>query len=153
MEVVFSRRAFDSLCLEVKDKKNVETGGFFLGEFKNGVCYVFENIFPGPNAIHQKIYYEYDEQYVNYEINKLRKLYYENIDIVGVWHRHMSSKNYFSEMDHDMNDKLVKAFNKDIISAIVNVNKGLGITIYYTEQNYSDMQIKYSVEETLSINN
>ena len=44
MKVVFSTRAFAAILAETTEKIKTETGGLFLGKYKDGIWYVVEAI-------------------------------------------------------------------------------------------------------------
>jgi len=128
--VVFSDRAFTSLLVETLEKIKTETGGVFLGYKKGDIWYVVESVDPGPNSTFQPSYFEYDQDYVNHLINKISRIYKEPLDLLGLWHRHPGSMDFFSSTDDGTNTKYAELDSNGAISALVNIDPDFRITMY-----------------------
>jgi len=133
--VVFSNRAFAALLAETKENITTETGGVFLGIKGDDVWYVIEAIDPGPKSIFQTAYFEYDGDYVRHLANKLNRLYGEQLDVLGLWHRHPGSMDTFSTTDNGTNAEFAGLNDGITISAIVNVDPDFRLTLYTAEIN------------------
>jgi len=129
-QVIFSERAYVALMTETLGKINTETGGIFLGHFENDTWYIIEAIDPGPKSIFSPAYFEYDQAYINHLINKINLLYKKPLRIVGLWHRHPGSMDYFSSTDDDTHAKFAVINPYGVISALVNIDPDFRITVY-----------------------
>lgn len=147
MKVVFSDRAMTSLLVETKEKITTETGGVFLGEFKDDVCYVVEAVDPGPNSIFTPTYFEYDVDYINHLINKLSRIYKKQLDLVGLWHRHPGSLDRFSNTDDGTNAKYAELSKNGAISALVNIDPEFRLTVYHVTVPLKYTKVEYSVAD------
>lgn len=143
--VVFSDRAMTSLLVEIYEKINTETGGVFLGYRKGDVWYVIEAIDPGPKSTFQVSYFEYDQDYINHLINKVSRLYKEQLDLIGLWHRHPGSFDSFSSTDDGTNKQYALLHEDGAISALVNIDPTFRLTVYEVKQPVKYRKISYTV--------
>ena len=133
--VVFSQRAFNSIVTETIHKHPVETGGILIGYvLDNGVRIVGENIPPGQNSQHKWGYFEYDEVFVNYLSNVVARQYKGNLQVLGLWHRHPGSLDTFSTTDDETNLLFAQGQSYGSISALVNCDSKMRITMYHVDQ-------------------
>lgn len=148
MEVVFSERAFASVMVETAEKAGMETGGLFLGKIVDGVWYIIEAIDPGPDSIFQVAYFEYDQKYTQHLINKIANLYESKLELIGLWHRHPGSMDYFSSTDDGTNEKYASMRVEGAVSGLVNIDPEFRFTMYHVEypHRYSKIQIQISDE-------
>lgn len=146
MQVVFSNRAFTALLAETLCKIQTETGGVFLGKYQDETWYIVESIDPGPNSIFQIDYFEYDQPYIQHLINKKRLLYSEQLDLLGLWHRHPGTFDRFSRTDDGTNAIFAARKDYGAISFLVNLEPEFRITLYHVAQpcRYSRIE-KYKV--------
>lgn len=145
MKVVFSNRAFISLLVETKEKITTETGGVFLGFYRDGVWYVVESIDPGPNSIFKPAYFEYDTPYINHLINKVSRIYNTQLELIGLWHRHPGSLDSFSSTDDGTNTEYAKIMGIGAISALVNIDPEFRLTVYHVSLPLKYQRIEYEV--------
>lgn len=131
MQAIFSDRAMTSLLVETKEKVTTETGGVFLGTFRNGIWYIVECIDPGPHSIFEPAYFEYDLEYINHLINKVSRIYEKQLDLIGLWHRHPGSLDTFSSTDNITNGKYAKLSKNGAISGLVNIDPEFRFTLYH----------------------
>jgi len=129
-QVIFSERAYVALMTETLGKINTETGGIFLGHFENDTWYIIETIDPGPKSVFYPAYFEYDQAYINHLINKINLLYKNPLRLIGLWHRHPGSMDYFSSTDDDTHAKFAVINPYGVISALVNIDPEFRITFY-----------------------
>ncbi len=148
MEVVFSKRAMTALLVETREKITTETGGVFLGKYESGVWYIVETIDPGPNSIFQPAYFEYDQDYINHLINKVSRLYENQLDLVGLWHRHPGSLDTFSMTDDGTNKQYAQLAEYGAISGLVNIDPEFRLTLYHVSLPLKYEKITYSVDDT-----
>lgn len=148
MEVVFSKRAMTALLVETREKITTETGGVFLGAFDSGVWYIMETIDPGPNSIFKPAYFEYDQDYINHLINKVSRLYKNQLDLIGLWHRHPGSLDTFSLTDDGTNTQYAKLADYGAISGLVNIDPEFRLTLYHVSFPLKYERIAYSVDDT-----
>lgn len=131
--VIFSQRAFNSIITEVIDKHPIETGGILIGYIlDNGAWIVVENIPPGyRNTVHQQSYFEYDTDFVNYLSNVVALQYKGNLQVLGLWHRHPGSMDVFSTTDDGTNIKFARDRQCGAISALINCDPKMRMTMYH----------------------
>lgn len=130
--VIFTQRAFNAIVTETIDKHPIETGGIFIGYvLDNGAWIVVETISPGYKTIHQRAYFEYDAEYVNYLSNVVAKQYKGNLQVLGLWHRHPGSMDVFSTTDDETNLIFAKGKPCGSISALVNCDPKMRLTMYH----------------------
>ena len=128
--VIISDRAYITVLMETHLKITTETGGVFLGHRKESTWYVIEAIDPGPNSIFTPSTFEYDRGYVNHLINKVKSIYVEPLDLIGLWHRHPGSFDGFSQTDDTTNAEFAKQDPSGAISALVNIDPKFRLTMY-----------------------
>ena len=147
--VVFTKRAFNAIVTETIDKNPVETGGIFIGYLlNNGIAIVVETIPPGIRTINQRAYFEYDADFVNYLSNVIAKQYVGNLHVLGLWHRHPGSMDTFSITDNGTNIKFaVNNGNYGAISALVNCDPKLRLTMYHVNPDCTYTPIEWSVDD------
>ena len=149
MRVIFSDRAYLAILAETSEKIATETGGIFLGCFENGIFYVVEAIDPGPKAIFQVAYFEYDQQYTQHLINKTARLYNHELSLVGLWHRHPGSFDRFSPTDDGTNRQYAKMSEYGAVSALINIDPDFRITTYHVANPLKYLKISHEVGDSL----
>lgn len=149
MKVVFSNRAYASILAETTEKIKTETGGLFLGTVEDDVWYVIEAIDPGPKSIFEVAYFEYDQQYTQHLINKIANLYNHKLALIGLWHRHPGSMDFFSSTDDGTNSKYAALNDKGAISALVNIDPKFRLTVYQVDKPCRYSRIEYDVGDHL----
>lgn len=147
MEVVFSKRAMTALLVETREKITTETGGVFLGKHDSGVWYIVETIDPGPLSIFKPAYFEYDQNYINHLINKISRLYREQLDLIGLWHRHPGSMDCFSSTDDGTNTQFANLSEYGAISGLVNIDPEFRLTMYHVGVPLKYEKIQYSIDD------
>jgi len=142
--VIFSERAYTALLTETLSEIKTETGGIFLGQHDNDVWYIIESIDPGPNSVFSSAYFEYNEAYVNHLANKIFKLYKNPLKIMGLWHRHPGSMDFFSSTDNRTHVKYANINTFGVISALVNIDPSFRLSIYSISSNKGRLLISKS---------
>lgn len=128
--VVFSNKAWNAIVNETFRKDPVETGGILLGHIlSNGYWIVMEVIPPGLKAIHQRAYFEYDTEFVNYMANSVSRQYKMELSVLGLWHRHPGSMDVFSGTDDGTNATFAQMNQYGAISGLVNIDPKLRFTL------------------------
>lgn len=145
-KVIISQRAYLSMLAEVYERVETETGGIFLGHRDGDTWYVLESIEPGPKSIFTPTYFEYDDAYVTYRANKVRRLYKYSVDLLGLWHRHPSLMKTFSSTD-DGTNKTYSDMLGGAISGIVTLGNGFDITMYYVPCDVRYERIEWVVDD------
>lgn len=147
--VIFSQRAFNSIVTEVIDKHPIETGGILIGYvLDNGAWVVVENIPPGyQKTIHRHSYFEYDTEFVNYLSNVIALQYKGNLQVLGLWHRHPGSMDVFSNTDDGTNLKFARDRQCGAISALVNCDPKMRITMYHVSPTGEYESIDWYVDD------
>ena len=130
--IVFSDRAYNAIIDETFRKHPLETGGILLGHvLDNGAWIVMEVTPPGPNAVHQTAFFEYEEKFVNYIANSVASKYEIPLSMLGLWHRHPGSYDKFSSVDDGTNLKFAKLSKVGAISGLVNVDPEFRFQIWH----------------------
>ena len=130
--IVFSDRAYNAIIDETFRKHPLETGGILLGHvLDNGIWIVMEVTPPGPNAVHQTAFFEYDEKFVNYLANSVASKYEISLSVLGLWHRHPGSYDKFSSVDDGSNLKFAKLYKVGAISGLVNIDPEFRFQIWH----------------------
>lgn len=128
--IVFSDKAYNAIIDETFTKDPVETGGILLGHIlDNGMWIVMEVLPPGLHSIHEYAYFEYDEGFVNYLANSVASKYEQRLSLLGIWHRHPESMDYFSSTDDGTNAKFASINPCGAISGLVNVDPKFRLTM------------------------
>ena len=131
MQAVFSNRAYNTVVSEATARVNSETGGVFLGYYENETWYVIEAIEPGPKAVFQEAYFEYDQRYVERKINKVAQKYQAELTLIGIWHKHLGSFNEFTTTDDTTNFEFAKLSDNGAISVLVNIDPYFRMTPFH----------------------
>jgi len=145
MQVIFSNRAYASIISEIHERPNLETGGIFLGCHKIKVWYVLESIDPGPNAVFDTNFFEYDREYTEHLINRTASIYQDEMSLIGLWHKHPDFCNTFSSVDDETNIKFAQMSSSGAISVIVNVDPAIRLSTFHVKLPLTYTKIKYMV--------
>lgn len=128
--IVFSNKAYNAIIDETFKKDPIETGGILLGHvLDNGTWIVMEVLPPGIHSTHEYAYFEYDEAFVNYLANSVASKYEQELSLLGLWHRHPGSMDYFSGTDDGTNVKFASLSPCGAISGLVNVDPKFRLTM------------------------
>lgn len=149
MNVIFSTRAYASVMAETTEKIKTETGGLFLGAYADDTWYIVEAIDPGPKAVFEVAYFEYDQAYTQHLIRKIANLYETELHLIGLWHRHPGSFDIFSSTDDGTNAKYAQLNSPGAISALVNIDPNFRITMYHVNRPCKYTKIDYEVGDDL----
>lgn len=134
--VIISDKAYNAIIRESFAKHPVETGGIFLGYIlDNGLWVVMEMIPPGINGVFQTAYFEYDQDFVNYLGTSVANQYREPLQVLGLWHRHPGSMDYFSSTDDATNSDFASKNPYGVISGLVNIDPSFRLTMYHLDRN------------------
>ena len=151
--VVFSNKAYNAIIDEVQRKQPVETGGILLGQqviFEDKIVWVvIESIPPGYSSTHKEAYFEYDETFVNYLANSVSTKYKQKLNLLGLWHRHPGSMDFFSGTDDGTNEKFANLNPYGAISGLVNVDPKLRLTMYHVKFPHEYQRIEHEVGDDL----
>lgn len=130
--VVFTDKAYNAIIRESFAKHPVETGGILLGYVTDeGIWIVMEMVPPGINAIFEPAYFEYDTDFVNYLGASLAYQYAKPLQVLGLWHRHPGSMDYFSSTDDTTNRQFASKTPFGTISGLVNIDPRFRMTLYH----------------------
>lgn len=145
--VVFSERAWNAIVSETLDKNPLETGGIFLGYvLEGGVWIVVETVPPGWKTVNTVVDFEYDTTFVNYLANVIYKQYDKRLRVLGLWHRHPGSMDYFSSTDDVTNKKFASHMPVGSISGLVNMDPKLRMTMYHVSPDGKYERMNYAVD-------
>lgn len=130
--IVFSNKAYNAIIRESFDKDPVETGGILLGHIlNNGMWIVMEVLPPGINSIFEYAYFEYDDEFVNYLAQSVANQYKVPLELLGLWHRHPGSMDFFSTTDDQTNLTFAALNSFGVISGLVNLDPKFRLTMYH----------------------
>lgn len=128
--IVFSNKAYNAIIDETFKKDPIETGGILLGHvLDNGTWIVIEVLPPGIYSTHEYAYFEYDDRFVNYLANSVASKYEQELSLLGLWHRHPGSMDFFSGTDDGTNAKFASLSPCGAISGLVNVDPKFRLTM------------------------
>ena len=132
--IVFSNKAYNAIIRESFDKDPVETGGILLGHvLNNGVWIVMEVLPPGIDCIFERAYFEYDDAFVNYLAQSVANQYKTPLELLGLWHRHPGSMDFFSSTDDQTNATFASQTGAGVISGLVNIDPSFRLTMYHLD--------------------
>lgn len=132
--IIFSNKAYNELIRESFAKDPVETGGLLLGYVVDSTWVVMEAVPPGYcKSIHERAYFEYDQEFVNYMIPAVANRYKDPLQLLGLWHRHPGSMDYFSSTDDETNAAFAANSLKGTISGLVNIDPMFRLTMYHLD--------------------
>lgn len=137
-------RAYASVITEVMTNGQNETGGVFLGYIINRAWYIVESVDPGVDTVNQVAFFRWDADYVNHQAERLSKIYQKPLTILGFWHRHPGSMDYFSDQDESTIRSNLRGLREGLLSMLVNIDPKLRMTFYYCYDN-NIMPIRYDV--------
>ncbi len=129
-KLYFSTRAYSRLLLEVAENFHTETGGILLGLEQDGGTYVTDILDPGPGAVLEPAYFEYDYKYLTHLANKVALRYKRPIRLLGLWHRHPGSYDTFSSLDHRTNSTYAQICGGKAVSGLVNLDPHFRMTFF-----------------------
>ena len=130
--IVFSNKAYNAIIRESFDKDPVETGGILLGHvLDNGIWIVMEVLPPGIHSIFEPAYFEYDDAFVNYLAQSVANQYKNPLELLGLWHRHPGSMDFFSTTDDQTNATFANQNSYGVISGLVNIDPEFRLTMYH----------------------
>ncbi len=144
LHVVLSDRAYASILSEVMKNGDNETGGVLLGTIYKNIWYVVESVDPGLVTTNTQDFFRWDAEYVNHLLDKLCPIYRFMISIVGFWHRHPGSMDFFSSTDENTIRSNLKNSKYGLLSMLVNIDPKLRMTFYYCWQE-TLTRVKYDV--------
>lgn len=132
--IVFSNKAYNAIIRESFDKDPVETGGILLGHvLDNGMWIVMEVLPPGIHCIFETAYFEYDDAFVNYLAQSVANQYKIPLELLGLWHRHPGSMDFFSTTDNQTNAAFAAQNTYGVISGLVNIDPKFRLTMYHMD--------------------
>jgi len=148
-KIIFSKKAYLSLVLEVRGKISTETGGVLLGGISSDCFHVVETLDPGPKSIFQVAYFEYDTEYVNHLATKVSRQYINSLKTIGLWHRHPGSFDVFSGTDDSTNAQFAKLNQEGAVSLLVNIDPNFRLTCYHVTYPMKYERIPYEINDTI----
>lgn len=132
--VIISDKAYNAMIRESFAMHPMETGGILLGYIlDNGLWVVMEMIPPGIDCIFETAYFEYDQAFVNYLGTSVANQYKEPLQVLGLWHRHPGSMDYFSSTDDGTNSEFASRNPYGAISGLVNIDPSFRLTMYHLD--------------------
>jgi integrative and conjugative element protein (TIGR02256 family) len=98
-DVRYSKQVVQLISSQIEKFGVTETGGTLLGYVKEDVLYVDKASDPGPNAIHESIYFKADANYIDMFIDMEIANSNGRLRYIGEWHTHPQIKPYPSSKD------------------------------------------------------
>lgn len=136
-----SNRSLAAMVSGIERYPDTENGGLLLGRARNTEIDVIEAIEAGENATHKKGKVFCDIKSMEYITNTIRELYKDEVNIIGVWHKHNHNLNPpFSLDDNYCHKELCAYLKQDIISILFQKNK---------ESEYSMRVFRYRMSHQL----
>lgn len=142
IHVVLSSRAYASIISEVLSNNQNETGGVLIGNVYNRVWYIVDAIDPGMDTVNQTDFFRWDADYVNHLAQRNGALYRYPTTILGFWHCHPGSMDFFSGTDEKTIRNNLRESRIGLLSMLVNIDPELRMTFYYCNENQL-MQVRY----------
>lgn len=142
--VIFSEKAFASIISQTLSYSQNETGGVLIGYILGGIWYVLDVIDAGIKTENTPIHFTWDQNYVNHVVETQKVLYKYMPTIVGFYHRHPGSLDYFSLEDMDTMSEHLKNCRYGLLSGLVNIDPDFRITLYFAFGN-NLMSVNYDV--------
>lgn len=103
----------------IKKYPSEENGGLLLGLKRGTKIYIIEAIETGKEDLHNEGELLLNMVNMEYLANILNGLYKEDLEIIGIWHKHNHNLNPpFSIIDNLFHQKLCKSLKQDIISIL-----------------------------------
>ncbi len=150
--VVFSNKAYNAIIRESFDKDPVETGGILLGHIlDNGIWIVMEVLPPGIHCIFEHAYFEYDDAFVNYLAQSVANQYKIPLELLGLWHRHPGSMDFFSSTDDQTNSTFAAQNRYGVISGLVNIDPQFRLTMYHLNRGHQHVSGSRPAYEKVAI--
>ncbi len=149
--VIFSDRAYQDIKNETYDKDPVETGGLLLGYvLEGGHWVVVEVIPPGNNSTHRYAYLEYDESLAKRVVDQIAGKYEQKLGLLGLWHRHPGSMDFFSGTDDGTNINFAELNpSYGAISGLVNIDPEFRMTMYHVDSPLNYTKVKTCVGDDI----
>lgn len=122
--VILSNRAVAAMVSGIEKFPDTENGGILLGIRRKGEIAVVEAIEAGEAAIHERGKLVCNIKSMEYIANTVKWLYEEELEVIGIWHKH--NHDYipaFSTEDNLCHKKVCDSLKKDIISILFQKNK------------------------------
>lgn len=142
IHVVLSDRAYNAIISETLAYDRTETGGVLIGHIFRRVWYVMEVIPPGIFTTNSSTFFQLDTNFVNYLAGKIGEVYAHPPTILGFWHRHPGSMDFFSSQDEETLIENVRASKHGMLSMLVNIDPELRMTFYHANNNEL-MSVRY----------
>lgn len=131
VHAILSNRAYAAILSEVLRNGRNETGGVLIGNIYKRVWYIVDSIDPGLNTVNEQAYFTWETNYVNHLASYNGCLYKYPLTILGFWHRHPGSMDYFSSTDERTIRLHLKDFPHGLLSMLINIDPELRMTFYY----------------------
>ncbi|MEA2600678.1 MAG: hypothetical protein QOF89_1670 [Acidobacteriota bacterium] len=128
-----SDRAMAEIVTETVEHLHTETGGVLLGLKTSEAWYVVESLDPGPGAVLEHSFFEYNHEYLTHLANKVARRYHNKLRLLGLWHRHPGSFDSFSNTDDTTNLRYAEMLDGEAISGLINLDPDFRMTFYHVE--------------------
>lgn len=128
-----AERALAEIAAETLEHFYTETGGVLLGVEEGGDWYAVESLDPGPGAILERSFFEYNHHYMSHLADKVARRYRRELRLIGLWHRHPGSFDSFSAVDDGTNLSYAELLGGKAISGLVNVDPEFRMTFYQVQ--------------------
>jgi len=146
-KIVFHSDAFVAMVGELESAGPLETGGILLGTIRDETWYIVEHIDPGYlNVVRTVVGFEYDQEYVNHLAAVRNRAFGEALSVLGLWHRHPGSLDFFTPTDRRTNEGFARLSDRGAVSLILNLDPILRISAFHLAR-----EGEYSRIETVEV--
>lgn len=114
-------RAEITMIVDIGRFPDKETGGILLGYFheEEGDLEVLEATDSGPNGIHGKSHFSFDQEYTEHQVSFLSRMHHPPLKVIGVWHKHNHAYNPpFSEQDEELHIEMLETSKAGVVSIL-----------------------------------
>lgn len=118
-KVVLSNRALAAMVSGIERFPDKENGGPLLGRVRKDGIEIIEALEAGEHAIHERGRLSCDTKSVEYMAGTLKGLYEEELEWIGIWHKHNHDQNPpFSKEDEQCHREMCDQKKRDMISIL-----------------------------------
>jgi len=119
MKVLYHGSVLDVFQNEIAKFGTRETGGVLLGWIENKNIIVAKATDAGPNAIHEKIFFRADANYIDMIIDIEHANSNGKISYIGEWHTHPQMNPQPSQVDLNSLDEIVESSGEPNLLLII----------------------------------
>ena len=152
--VRISNRALAAMVSGIEYFPDTENGGVLLGRINKSGIDIIEAIEAGENAVHEKGKVSFDLKSVEYIASTIKRLYEEEVKVIGIWHKHNHDYNPpFSSQDNLCHKKMSDSLKQDVISILFQKNEDNEYTmrVFCYCLNQQTIEVEFDVEDLVKM--